>query len=105
MKKILLAAVAMLAISAGTETFAQDVAVTIGPEQRTVIREYVVKRKIRPATISGQISVGAVVPADVDLVAVPADWGPEITRYRYVYHNNRVVLVEPQSRKVVHIID
>jgi hypothetical protein len=105
MKKILLAAVAVLAISAGTETFAQEAVVQVSPEQRTVIREYVVKRKVRPATISGQIAVGAVLPAEVELATVPADWGPEIVRYRYVYHNNRVVLVEPQSRKVVHIID
>jgi hypothetical protein len=36
---------------------------------------------------------------------VPADWGPTVSKYRYVYHDNNVVLVEPSSRRVVHIID
>jgi hypothetical protein len=41
----------------------------------------------------------------VDLVAVPSDWGPNLTRYRYVYSGDNVVLVEPSSRRVVQVID
>ena len=44
-------------------------------------------------------------PADIDLVAVPSDWGPGLNRYRYVYWNDRVVLVEPGNRRIVHVID
>jgi hypothetical protein len=104
MKKMLLAAVAVAAISAGSEAYSQD-AVVIAPEQRTVIREYVVKQRVKPARITGEVRVGGVLPADVELVAVPNEWGPAVSRYRYVYSNNRVVLVEPDSRRVVHIID
>jgi hypothetical protein len=32
------------------------------------------------------------VPSDVDLVAVPSDWGPSVSKYRYVYSGDRVVL-------------
>jgi hypothetical protein len=49
--------------------------------------------------------VGAVLPADVEMRAVPNDWGPDVRRYRYVYSDDRVLLVEPGSRRVVHILD
>jgi hypothetical protein len=77
----------------------------IDPQRRIVIREYVVKKNVRPVTIPGEVRVGAAVPADVELVAVPADWGPTLTKYRYVYWNDRVVLVNPGDRRVVHIVD
>jgi Protein of unknown function (DUF1236) len=34
-------------------------------------------------------------PAAVELEAVPADWGPSVSTYRYVYSNDRVMLVDP----------
>ena len=46
--------------------------------------------------------VGGRVPADVELEAVPADWG---TKYRYVYSGARVILVDPDSRTVVQEVD
>ena len=44
-------------------------------------------------------------PSDVELAAVPSDWGPSLTKYRYVYSNDRVLLVDPGSRAVVQEID
>ena len=32
--------------------------------------------------VTERIAVGATVPSDVELVAVPSDWGPSLTRYR-----------------------
>jgi hypothetical protein len=49
--------------------------------------------------------VGGRVPADVELEAVPADWGPSLTKYRYVYSDDRVILVDPGSRIVVQEVD
>ena len=49
--------------------------------------------------------VGGRVPADVELEAVPADWGPSLTKYRYVYSGDRVILVDPDSRTVVQEVD
>ena len=40
-------------------------------------------------------------PSDVELVPVPSEWGPSLTKYRYVYANDRVMLVDPGSRTVV----
>jgi hypothetical protein len=79
--------------------------VTVAPEHRTVIKRYVTEKKVRPVTVKERVTVGATLPADVQLEAVPSDWGPEVSRYRYVYTNDNVVLVEPSSRRVMQIID
>ena len=49
--------------------------------------------------------VGGRVPADVELESVPTDWGPSLTKYRYVYSGDRVMLVDPGSRTVVQEVD
>ena len=105
MKRTLLAGAAALAISISGQALAEGVSVEIAPEQRTRIKEYVVKEKVNPVTVRERVTVGATLPADVELRAVPSDWGPSVSRYRYVYHDNHVVLVEPSSRRVVQIID
>ena len=105
MKRQFIMAAAALSIAAGTQAFAQTAVIEISPEQRTTIREYVVKQKPRSVTIQGDVRVGAPLPADVTLVAVPGEWGPQYSRYRYVYWNDRVVLVDPSNRHVVHIVE
>jgi hypothetical protein len=107
MKKIVLALATVGALSASAPSFAQTVGVgvTFEPEQRTRIKEYVVKERVAPVTIKERVSVGARLPADVELRAVPADWGPSVSKYRYVYSDNRVYFVEPSSREVVHVLD
>ena len=42
---------------------------------------------------------------EVRLTAVPDTWAPTVRRYRYIHWNDKVVLVEPSSRRVVYIID
>jgi hypothetical protein len=105
MRNALIVGIAALALTASGESFAQAVAVEVNPEQRTVIREFVVKQNVAPVTIQGEVRVGSSLPAEVQLVEVPSVWGPAFTRYRYVYWNNQVVLVEPSSRKVIQIIN
>ena len=115
MKRTLLAGATFLALAgpafAQSTTVTTGVApsagasVTIAPEQRTRIKQYVVEKKVKPITVKERVSVGATLPADVELVDVPSDWGPELTRYRYVYSDNHVMLVEPSSRRVVQVID
>lgn len=105
MKRSLLISIAAVSLLASAPSFAQTAVIELSPEQRTTIREYVVRERVPAARIPGQIRVGAVLPADVELVAVPETWGPSVRRYRYVHWNDRVVLVEPSSRRVVQIID
>ena len=106
MKKMLIAGAAAMAVLASGEILsAQTTTIEIAPEQRTRIKEYVVKEKVKPVTVKERVTVGATLPADVELVAVPETWGPSVSKYRYVYSDNHVVLVEPSSRRVVQIID
>jgi Protein of unknown function (DUF1236) len=111
---IVAAAVAAIAVGASNSSFAQGVGVQVGPvgagisfapEQRTRIKEYVVKERVAPVTVRERLSVGAKLPADVELRTVPADWGPSVAKYRYVYSDNNVYLVEPSTREVVTVID
>ena len=88
-----------------TTTGAAGATVRIEPEYRTRIKSYVTEQKVRPVETRERIVVGTKVPTDVELTAVPSDWGPSVTKYRYVYSNNRVMLVDPATRTVVHEID
>lgn len=107
MKKVVLALAAAGMLAAAVPASAQTVGVgvTFEPEQRTLIKEYVVKERVAPVTINERISVGARLPADVELRTVPSAWGPSVSKYRYVYSDNRVYFVEPSSREVVHVLD
>jgi hypothetical protein len=101
----------VLALFAGAQAFAQTVGVgpaetvVIEPEQRTVIRQYVVKEKVPPVTVRERLSVGARLPADVELRTVPEAWGPRLSKYRYFYSDDRVYLVEPTNRTIIQSID
>jgi hypothetical protein len=105
MKRSILAGAAALMLFTGGEVLAQAVAIDLAPEQRTRIKEYVVKEKVKPVTVKERITVGATLPASVTLSTVPAAWGPSVAKYRYVYSDNHVYFVEPSSRRVVHVID
>lgn len=110
MKRLVLASLAAIAVSAPALAQTTGVAppgatIVVEPAQRAKIKEYIVERKPRPITLKERVVVGMALPSDVELAAVPTDWGPELTRYRYVYYDDHVVLVEPASRKVVQIIE
>lgn len=115
MKKLMLTCAAAALISTGalaqstvvttTTGTGHAAAVHIEPEYRTKIRTYVTEHKVRPVQIREKIVVGQPLPRDVELEAVPADWGPSLTKYRYVYSGERVMLVDPSTRTVVQEID
>jgi hypothetical protein len=110
MKRTLMAA-GLLACLAGASAFGQTVGVgppdtiVIEPQQRTVIRDYVVKEKVPAVRVQERIAVGARIPADVELRTVPSAWGPRFAKYRYIYSDDHVYLVEPSNRTVVQVID
>ena len=114
MKKFILtvAAAALMSTAALAQTtvttttgIARAGSVVIEPEARTRIKTYVTEKKLRPVTTKERVVVGAAVPADVELIEVPSDWGPSLTKYRYVYSNDRVMLVDPGTRTVIQEID
>ena len=71
---------------------------------RPRFREYVV-REARPSfAYSGQVVVGAELPAaGVTYYDVPTEYG--VSDYRYTIVNDRPVLVEPRSRRVIQVIE
>ncbi len=116
MKRGLIAAAAIVAIAVGASnaSFAQGVGVQVGPvgagisfapEQRTRIKEYVVQERVAPVTVRERVTVGARLPADVELRTVPAEWGPSVSKYRYIYSGNQVYFVEPSTREVVTVVE
>ena len=105
MKRTFLAGVAALAVVLSGQVLAEGVTVEIAPAQRIKIKEYVIKEKVAPITVKERIAVGATLPADVELRTVPADWGPSVSKYRYIYSDNNVYFVDPSSRRVVTTID
>ena len=98
-------AMAQTTVTTTTTGTAHGATVQIEPQYRTKIRSYVTEHHVRPVTTKEKIIVGATVPSDVELEAVPTDWGPSLTRYRYVYSGDRVMLVDPSTRMVVQEVD
>jgi hypothetical protein len=114
MKKLMLTCAAAALISTGamaqstvvtTTGAGHAAAVQIEPEYRTKIRTYVSEHRVRLVETREKIVVGQPVPREVELESVPADWGPSLSKYRYVYSGERVMLVDPSTRTVVQEID
>lgn len=105
MKRIVLAGVAAAAVVFSGQALAQSVSVELAPDQRTRIKEYVVKERVAPVTVKERVRVGATLPAEVELRSVPSDWGPSVSKYKYIYTDNRVHFVDPTSRRVIYDLD
>src|SRR6266536_4924790 len=101
----LVATMASAQTTVETTTGAAGATIRIEPEYRTRIKSYVTEHKVRPVETRERIVVGAKVPSDVELEAVPSDWGPSVTKYRYIYSGDRVMLVDPGTRTVVQEVD
>ncbi|CDX18065.1 hypothetical protein LCM4577_22490 [Mesorhizobium sp. LCM 4577] len=77
---------------------AQDV--VIAPEQETVIKEYVHKQPLASVKVPGvELNIGSTLPDTVELHEVPN------VKYRYVVVDNRTVIVDPGTRKIVKVLD
>jgi len=76
----------------------------LGIDQRPRFRDYVV-REHRPSYVyQDSLQTGVILPQDgVTYYDVPPEYGA--TRYRYTVVNNRTVLVDPNSRAVIQIIE
>jgi hypothetical protein len=100
-------AVAQTSVTTTTTTSADTTgSITIAPEKRTVIREKLSTAK--PVTVKEKVTVGWTVPESVELQAVPetiVSDVPSVKGYRYFVYNDDVVLVDPQTRKVVTIVE
>jgi hypothetical protein len=76
----------------------------LSPEESTRVRQYVVAQPRPSARVAEQVVIGQPVPPRVRLYPVPASVGLRTT-YSYTVVNNRTVLVDPQTREIVEILD
>src|SRR6187551_2617704 len=76
----------------------------LGVDDRPRFREYVVRERRPSYVYRDEVRVGTVLPeAGVTYYEVPGEY--HARDYRYTVVNNRAVLVEPRSRRIVEIID
>lgn len=97
-------ALASLMLGAGISA-ATAQTVIIEPQQETIIREYITTRPVERVDpgIDFDITVGSVVPETVEVYELVA---PDLEiEYEYVIVDDRTVLVEPGTRRIVHIIE
>ncbi|WP_398471191.1 DUF1236 domain-containing protein [Tardiphaga sp.] len=81
------------------------VAGVLGVDDRPRFQRYVVDRRIRSYSYAEPVAVGTVLPSDgVTYYDVPDEYA-SAREYRYTVVNDRTVLLDPRSRRVVQIID
>ncbi|RWM20299.1 MAG: DUF1236 domain-containing protein [Mesorhizobium sp.] len=101
MKIHLVPAAAGLALLAGVGVATAD-QVIITPEQQTVVREYVQRHPLASISLLGvELNVGSTLPDTVELHPIEV---PDV-EYRYVVVDDRTVLVDPGTRRIVQVID
>jgi hypothetical protein len=76
----------------------------LGVDTRPRFRTYVETQRRPSYTYREDVRVGAVLPSDgVTYYEVPEEYG--VRNYRYTVVNNRTVLVDPSSRRIVEIVE
>jgi hypothetical protein len=81
-----------------------EVVGTITLDERAPFRNYVIEERVPSYAVPGDISVGTILPdVGVTYYDVPERFGP--TAYRYTIVNDRTVLVDPVTRRVVQVIE
>lgn len=76
----------------------------LGVEDRPRFRTYVVEQRVPSYRYESDFRVGAVLPEQgVTYYEVPAEY--HVSGYRYTYVNDRAVLVDPNTRQIVQIIE
>jgi Protein of unknown function (DUF1236) len=103
---VLAAAFALIAGPALAQSMTETKTVTtttIAPADETEMRQFVVHehRAVVPPPAGFSIATGVVVPETVELYSFPAErhWG-----YEYATIGDQTVLVDPATRRVVHIL-
>ncbi|WP_319797298.1 DUF1236 domain-containing protein [Nitrobacter sp.] len=80
------------------------VAGVLGVDQRPRFRHYVVEQHRPSYRYREEVRVGAVLPeAGVTYYEVPAEYGAP--QYRYTVVNDRTVLVDPRTHRIVDVIE
>ena len=80
------------------------VAGVLGVDQRPRFRSYAVEQRRPSYQYREDVRIGAVLPEEgVTYYEVPPEYG--VRDYRYTVVNNRTVLVDPRTRRIVEVIE
>jgi hypothetical protein len=92
----------------GTTTIGRT-AIDLTPEQKSTIARAVTKQNVtRPPPQHVPATVGAELPASVELYTLPVEVMLEVPQaklYKYTMINDNVVIVDPTNMKVVEVIE
>lgn len=76
----------------------------IADDSRPRFRSYVNDRRVPSYRYEHEVRVGADLPSSgVTYYDVPAEYG--VTNYRYTVVNDRTVLVDPRSHRIIQVIE
>lgn len=76
----------------------------IANDERPRFRRYIVEERVPSYSVEQPVTVGSILPeAGVTYYDVPQQFGA--TSYRYTVVNDRPILVEPRTRRVMQVID
>lgn len=76
----------------------------ISEDERPRFRQYIVQERVPSYAIESPVRVGTILPeSGVTYYDVPQQYGA--TSYRYTVVNDRPILVEPRTRRVMQVID
>jgi hypothetical protein len=76
----------------------------INDDSRPRFRSYVTERHVPSYRYESEVRIGAdLPPSGVTYYDVPREYG--VTKYRYTAVNDRTVLVDPSTHRIVQVID
>ena len=102
-----LAAAAIISLGS-TVAFAQGDTIELSPEAETSFQSHVTTANVTPATLDTELAVGATVPENVTLNPVPPEIiasAPELEGHQFFVANDRIHVVDADTRAIVTIID
>jgi hypothetical protein len=84
--------------------------VTLSSEQKTKVRETVIRSGNAPrvTNVNFSVNVGTVIPRETRLAPLPpilVEIYPQWRSYRYVIVEERIIIIEPDSFKIVAIVE
>lgn len=90
-------------VGAGVGAVAGGALGSISSQDRVYVRQYVTKNRKQSARVQGDVIVGATLPQQIEFY--PVEGNPAFQNYRYTWVNDRAVLVDPSSRRVVYVVE
>lgn len=91
-------------IGAGVGAVVGGIVGGLSTEREPEFKQYVVRQSPQSYRYSEEVRVGSTLPEQgVTYYEVPAEYG--VRNYRYTVVNNRTVLVDPRTHRIVQVID